>query len=331
MSLVWELDLPPNKRLVLLAYADHADDDGDRVYPSLARIAHKTGYSVDQVRRLSQELVREGLMVLVEQGSGRGRPNRYRLALEKGSKLQPFSPDRKGGNLQGKEGEKGGTAGLKNLAPVPPKPSDIPEPSDREPSSPSGSNEPSGASDEAAPGLEELKKKYKKEAVSQFAERIHDTAAGYSESQKGRFARDAGRFLEKADSTDDLEERMCIVDEVIDRIKERWDDYQLSFAEALKDCQNGRSGATPARAPAAAERAAPSPEFPPSPPEAIEAIRNHEYLCRYAPVAERWDFTSAEEPPFKILARIGGDEEERWRNLERLRSVARRAVREKVA
>lgn len=29
MALVWDLDLPPNKRLVLLAYADHADDDGD--------------------------------------------------------------------------------------------------------------------------------------------------------------------------------------------------------------------------------------------------------------------------------------------------------------
>ncbi|WP_273845439.1 hypothetical protein [Rubrobacter calidifluminis] len=103
--------------------------------------------------------------------------------------------------------------------------------------------------------------------------------------------------------------------------KKRW----IPFVDALEIARREK------RTPAAAERAAPSPEFPPSPPEAIEAIRNHAYLCRYAPVAERWDFTSAEEPPFKILARIGGDEEERWRNLERLRSVARRAVREKVA
>lgn len=121
MALVWDLDLEPNKRLVLLAYADHADDDGDNVYPSLPRIARKTGYSADQVRRISRELVMDGLMELVERGGGRGRPHRYRLTLEKGRKLPPLRERQKGGT----KSEKGGTKGSKNLAPVPPEPSDI--------------------------------------------------------------------------------------------------------------------------------------------------------------------------------------------------------------
>lgn len=90
MAMVWDLDLEPNHKIVLLAYADHADDDGDNVYPSLGRMAHKTGYSTDQIRRISRQLVEAGLMELVEKGVGRGKPHRYRLTLEKGSKLPSF-------------------------------------------------------------------------------------------------------------------------------------------------------------------------------------------------------------------------------------------------
>ncbi len=91
MAVVWKLDLPPNKKLVLLAYADHADDEGNNVFPSLPRVAHKTGYSKDQVRRISRDLRTDGLMELVQQAHGRGHPARYRLTLEKGIKLQPFN------------------------------------------------------------------------------------------------------------------------------------------------------------------------------------------------------------------------------------------------
>jgi hypothetical protein len=38
MAAVWELNLPQNQKLVLLALADHADDRGT-CYPSVARIA----------------------------------------------------------------------------------------------------------------------------------------------------------------------------------------------------------------------------------------------------------------------------------------------------
>ncbi|QIN79627.1 hypothetical protein GBA65_15075 [Rubrobacter marinus] len=82
MSLVWGLDLPPNQKLVLLAYADHADDDGEHVYPSLGRVALKTGYSRDQVRRVTRELEDGDLMEPVEQKDpDNNRPRRWRLTL----------------------------------------------------------------------------------------------------------------------------------------------------------------------------------------------------------------------------------------------------------
>lgn len=100
MAIVWGLDLQPNKRLVLLAYADHAHDDGSHVFPSLGRIAYKTGYSKDQARRISRQLVDEGLMQLVREATAT-HPAEYRLTLENGEDLPPFkpknNPDKPGG------------------------------------------------------------------------------------------------------------------------------------------------------------------------------------------------------------------------------------------
>jgi hypothetical protein len=89
MALVWELDLPANKKFILLAYADHADEDGEHVFPSLGRIAHKTGYSRDQVRRISKDLKDAGLMELVKDATPT-QAAEYRLLLEGGGKLPPL-------------------------------------------------------------------------------------------------------------------------------------------------------------------------------------------------------------------------------------------------
>ena len=97
MGMVWDLDLPANKKFVLLAYADHADDEGGSVFPSLARVAHKTGYSRDQVRRISKELREANLMVLVEKAT-HNRPAEYRLTLDRGSILPPLTPRGVGAN-----------------------------------------------------------------------------------------------------------------------------------------------------------------------------------------------------------------------------------------
>ena len=73
MTQVWELDLPHNTQSILLALADHADDDGF-CYPSVGRLAWKTGYGVRQVQRTLKELRDQGLAIATGSLAG-GRYN----------------------------------------------------------------------------------------------------------------------------------------------------------------------------------------------------------------------------------------------------------------
>jgi hypothetical protein len=91
MSAVWELDLPQNQKLVLLAFADHADDDGV-CYPSVGRVAWKTGVSERQVQRIVKKLRAAGLVVLLRNAQGgRGNAAVYQVQPQKGVKLSPFA------------------------------------------------------------------------------------------------------------------------------------------------------------------------------------------------------------------------------------------------
>ena len=92
ISEVWELALPANTKLVLLCFADFANDDGV-CYPSIDRIAHKTGYGVRQVQRIiHSELTSTGLLAILEKGvGGRGNYPVYQVHPEKGVKMSPFN------------------------------------------------------------------------------------------------------------------------------------------------------------------------------------------------------------------------------------------------
>ena len=70
MGQVWDLDMPPNKKFVLLAYADHADHAGNNVFPSVAMISRKTGYGERQIKRIKQDLIKDGYLVEVVRPSG---------------------------------------------------------------------------------------------------------------------------------------------------------------------------------------------------------------------------------------------------------------------
>jgi hypothetical protein len=97
MAQVWELDLPQNEKLVLLAFADHADDEGI-CFPSVARIARKTGYSERQVQTIGKQLRAKGLIApLSRTGGGRTRGGSYlsvvyQISAEKGAKISPLKP-----------------------------------------------------------------------------------------------------------------------------------------------------------------------------------------------------------------------------------------------
>lgn len=104
------------------------------------------------------------------------------------------------------------------------------------------------------------------------------------------------------------------------RIVERWSSgYQLSPKKALGDVR-GETGKGKA-----------------SPPEVIEAIRNHKYFgesgtmsrSKMWEIAERWDFTSYEEPPMDVRKRISRDRRECNEWITRLNSIASRAMKEK--
>jgi len=80
-SLVWASELPPHQRLVLLAYADHANDDGASIYPGEERMALKTGYSRASVYRTTRELINLGVLVQTKRGY-RGQRAEFRIHLE---------------------------------------------------------------------------------------------------------------------------------------------------------------------------------------------------------------------------------------------------------
>jgi hypothetical protein len=68
MGRVWDADLSPNHKLVLLAYADAAEHDGTQSYPGWERLVKMTGYSRSQIERITRELLEIGVLTKTRQG-----------------------------------------------------------------------------------------------------------------------------------------------------------------------------------------------------------------------------------------------------------------------
>ena len=84
MSQVWAArGLGPSEKLVLLALADHADDQGV-CWPGMQGIAEKCGISRRTVIRVVQSLAKKGLVSVFARGNEAGQQvtNIYRLTLE---------------------------------------------------------------------------------------------------------------------------------------------------------------------------------------------------------------------------------------------------------
>jgi helix-turn-helix protein len=92
-SQVWELKLPTNEKLLLLALADFADDSGARCYPGKKRLARMTGQSVRQVQRNLQSLKKKNLAVPVHyEKGGRQKSTEFHLHPENGEKTETETP-----------------------------------------------------------------------------------------------------------------------------------------------------------------------------------------------------------------------------------------------
>lgn len=74
----------PNRKVLALALADHADDDGTGIFPSVARLAKKSEISRRTVQRMLRDFEESGLLVVVSEGGAkRGDTREWRFDLEK--------------------------------------------------------------------------------------------------------------------------------------------------------------------------------------------------------------------------------------------------------
>jgi hypothetical protein len=109
MGLAWYMSgLNSTQKIVLLALADHANDEGKHCYPSVERLARKCSLHERTVRRILSEF-REGELIKVVGKAKQHRPTEYKInirmmeslqvrpviesGLEKGSDLSESPPD----------------------------------------------------------------------------------------------------------------------------------------------------------------------------------------------------------------------------------------------
>lgn len=84
--------------LLALALADHASDDGSKVFPSVEALAEKTRQSVRSVQYQLRAMQATGWLILVSSGNGgRSMTSEYRISLDwiKGAEIAPL---KKGAN-----------------------------------------------------------------------------------------------------------------------------------------------------------------------------------------------------------------------------------------
>ena len=93
MTAIFESEtLGPTERLIMLALADHADDEG-RCYPSIPRLCQRTGLGERAVQMNIRRLVAQGY-VRIESGGGRGHSNLYFVSANPayGAPITPGNP-----------------------------------------------------------------------------------------------------------------------------------------------------------------------------------------------------------------------------------------------
>ena len=90
MSDVFESDsLGPTERLIMLALADHADDEG-KCYPSIARLCRRTGLKERAVQNNIRSLAEQGYLTIII-GGGRNNCNLYIVRAKPRIKCPPHN------------------------------------------------------------------------------------------------------------------------------------------------------------------------------------------------------------------------------------------------
>jgi len=92
MTWVWEHSpVGGSERLVLLAIADCADDEGRNAWPSVATLARKCRVDARTVQRIIRRLAAGGHLAMTGCAGGRGS-NRYAVLMAEPSPSPPVAP-----------------------------------------------------------------------------------------------------------------------------------------------------------------------------------------------------------------------------------------------
>lgn len=82
-AMAWSISgLEPSRRLVLLAVANYASENGKRIFPGIERLSHDTGLSESTVKRSLATLVEDGYLIQVKVGTGRGVASLYNMPID---------------------------------------------------------------------------------------------------------------------------------------------------------------------------------------------------------------------------------------------------------
>lgn len=153
-------------------------------------------------------------------------------------------------------------------------------------------------------------------AVSDLVRGIEDAGGRITRSSRGKYGKAFNRLVEGEGVTEEELEK------VVARIVSRWPEREISADWALSDVLNGRDESEKAGKGSGASTGSATPE------PALQALREHERYGQFARAAERHDFTSRQQPDWKILQSLGGTDQERQDNARKMGNVARRAMKE---
>lgn len=87
---VWELDLKPTEKLVLLALSDHADHEGENVRPGNDLLVAKTGLTQQTITAALAKFVEQGILEPVTDCTGRGHKREFNIVLDDAPRRQYF-------------------------------------------------------------------------------------------------------------------------------------------------------------------------------------------------------------------------------------------------
>lgn len=315
MGEVWGLKLSHGKQVVLLALADHAHDDGTHCYPGVPYLAWKTGYSERNTTRLLGELEADGIIEAQdEKAGGYGNYTEYYIHLEKGDKKDIYKGDksRKRVTSRAEKGDKSDN-----------NPDNSAQKGDKSPRAnidePSFNHQEPSVEGETPMDLETLP-----DDVTSACLLLLSRVKGFPRDQpeNALYLAELRTEFPQVDARKTVREYQIWHRDNSGKTRNFRQRLRNFFERASRDASG--SADTSEGSPPIAPQSTPS--------VAVEAIRTYDRdgekdLQRFSSLAEVWDFTAAEEPPWKVLAKLGGTDEERKRNLTRLRSVARQAVK----